>query len=166
MKVVLRVLTCVFAVGVLLTGPARAGALEDGVNAFHAGDYAAAYGKIEPLARKADPIARHYLARMHLKGLGAKQDFKAAYELFLAAAQQGHGLSQINAAGMVALGLGTKQDTGLASHLWLVSILLVDGTLDKEALVALKRLSPLISKERKKQIGDAVAPLWALEHGK
>jgi TPR repeat protein len=162
MRVVLRVLSVAFVAGALLTNVARAGGLEDGVNAFHAGDYATARTKIEPLARQANPIARHYLARMHLKGLGAKQDFKAAYQLFLAAGQQGHGLSQVSAAGMAALGLGTKQDTALANHLWLVSVLLVDGTLDKEALAALKRLSPLLSKERKQQIGDAVAPVWAL----
>lgn len=166
MNTVLRALLGVIVAGLTLVNVARAGTLEDGVNAFHAGDYATAYGKIEPLARKADPIARHYLARMHLKGLGVKQDYKAAFELFLAAAQQGHGLSQVSAAGMAALGLGTKQDTALASHLWLVSVLLVDGTLDKEALAALTRLSPLISKERKKQVGDALGPVWALSKGK
>ena len=163
MKIVLRVLACAFVAGAMFANVAMAGNLAAGIGAFDKGEYGAALATIKPLADKGDPIARHYLAQMHLKGLGVKQDFKAAFELFLAAAQQGHGLSQVGAAGMAALGIGTKRDTELASHLWLVSILLVDGTLDKQALAALTRLSPLLSKERKKQIGAAVAPVWALQ---
>jgi TPR repeat protein len=87
------------ALVVLLTAiiPARAGAIEDGLEAMERGDFSAAFKHWEsaeqhwrPLAEKGDAEARYKLGIMHLNGYGVAQDEAEGLKLIREAAEKGH----------------------------------------------------------------------------
>ncbi len=68
---------------------AQAGALNDGLRAFKAGNYQQAMAYWKPLAEKNNPDALYNIGLLYMKGLGVKQDYRAAKHWFKQAAKYG-----------------------------------------------------------------------------
>jgi TPR repeat protein len=66
---------------VLLSTPAFAGPLENGVQAYNKADYATAMKILEPLAQQGNADAQYTVSLMYSKGLGTTQDSVKAYVL-------------------------------------------------------------------------------------
>ena len=67
-----------------------------GKDAYDRGDYATAFGKLNPLAEGGDAFSEYLLGLMYVKGEGVPQDFKQAEYWFFLAAEQGHAEAQEN----------------------------------------------------------------------
>lgn len=109
------------ALGVLawlaLAGPAAAG-FKDGVAAYDAGDYAAAYERWLPLAKQGDAAAQRNLGHLYRRGLGVARDALTAARWYRLAANQGLARAQANLAMMYLAGDGVDQDDQEAVY-WL-----------------------------------------------
>ncbi len=96
-----------------LTAPAWAG-LDEGVAAYHRGDYATALREWRPLAEQGDADAQHNLGVMYNTGRGVPQDYAKAVKWFRKAAEQGDGGGQYNLGNMYSDGNGVPQDYAAA----------------------------------------------------
>jgi len=90
--------------------PAAASEFSEALNAYRAGDYAAARAKFFPLAQKGDTRAMHNLAHMYRKGQGVAVDLKKSFKYFEYAAHKGFNQSQFQIARMYQRGEGVKPD--------------------------------------------------------
>lgn len=89
-----------------------------GLEAYDAGDYAAAFEAWRPLAEAGDVEAQLALAGLYFDGQGVERDLPAALRWYRAAAEQGDAVAQLNLGDLYARGLGTERDLGLAVY-WL-----------------------------------------------
>jgi uncharacterized protein len=104
----------VIAVSLLfLAQPARAD-LEGAIAAYDAGEYAAAYRELYPLAVNENPQAAYLVARMHLAGQGQTQNIAEGLKWLRLAAERGELAAQVQLATRYELGLGVAQDDGEA----------------------------------------------------
>ena len=87
----------------------------DGLEAFDAGDFAAAVAAWRPLAEAGDRDAQLSLAGLYLEGLGVRRDPAEAVRLYRLAAEQGDAVAQLNLGDLYARGLGVERDLGLAT---------------------------------------------------
>lgn len=62
--------------------------LQEGVDAFQAGNHRAALGQFTPLAENGNAVAQFYLGKIYMQGLGAKPDYNKALLWTRKAAQQ------------------------------------------------------------------------------
>jgi hypothetical protein len=113
MRTILRLLANVAALGA--TAAAFAGPLEDGVAAYHAGDYEKANALWRPLADAGMPAAQQHIGVMFAEGKGVPQNDVEAARWFARAAEQGDALAQYDLGASFAEGLGVKKDPDLAA---------------------------------------------------
>ena len=106
-----------FLIALALTGPAGAGAFEDGQAAYQKGDYASALGFWRPLADDGDANAQFGMAVSHDLGRGVAQDHAAAVLWYRKAADLGHANAQHNLASLYDEGLGVEPDYATAAAL-------------------------------------------------
>lgn len=93
---------------VLLSAPAGAAELREGIAAYEQGDYPRAAGLLGPLAEGGDPRAQYLLGRMRFYGQGLDQDASVAAAWYRRSAEQGHAQAQL------ALGLALDGGWGVS----------------------------------------------------
>ncbi|HZI83518.1 MAG TPA: tetratricopeptide repeat protein [Casimicrobiaceae bacterium] len=94
---------------------AAAGALEDGIAAYHEKDYAKAAALWQPLAEQGDATAQYSLGTLFAEGKGVAQDDATAFKWFQRAAEQGNAVAQYNVGASYAAGTGVaKSETDAA----------------------------------------------------
>jgi|HubBroStandDraft_6_1064221.scaffolds.fasta_scaffold644307_1 TPR repeat protein len=104
-------------IALLLCGQARAGPLEDGVEAVDRGDYATALRLLRPLAEKGNPDAQINLGNMYFDGNGVPQDNAESVRWYLLAADQGSADAQIALGFLYEYGEAVPQDY-VQAHKW------------------------------------------------
>ena len=100
---------CMLALSPLLM-PAAGQSFEEGVSAYHQGDYATALENFRPLAEQGDPWAQVLLGVMYEDGEGVPQDYAEAARWYRLAAEWGHPMAQFNLGVMYDNGQGVLQD--------------------------------------------------------
>ena len=85
---------------------AAEGALEQGLDAYHQGDYAKALELWRPLADKGDADAQYRLGSLYAEGKGVEQNDATALVWYQRAAEQGNALAQYNVGASYVAGLG------------------------------------------------------------
>ena len=90
----------------------------EGLAAFKAGDYEAAFEEWKPLAEAGFPEAQYQLARMYHRGYAVQDDAEAA-RLYQLAAEQDHVMAQNNLGVMYEQGRGVERDEALAARWYL-----------------------------------------------
>ena len=86
------------------------GTLEQGLDAYHQGDFAKAAELWRPLADKGDAEAQYRLGTLYAEGKGVAQNDATAMTWFKRAAEQGNALAQYNAGASYAAGLGVGKN--------------------------------------------------------
>ncbi len=99
-----------------LTAPAWAGA-DEGVAAYHRGDYATALREWRPLAEQGNAKAQFNLGLIYSKGRGVPQDYTEAARWYRRAAEQGVAQAQYTLGFMYSKGRAVPQDYAQA-HMW------------------------------------------------
>ena len=156
----IRLLTLVLlAATVLGAAPARAD-LQDGINAYMDGDYAAALENLTPEAEADDVIAQYFLGEMYLHGKGVDQDFAQAAGWYERAAINGHPDAQAAIGSLEMLGLGVARHP-TSGYFWLiVSVVWSDSELRQAAMSALGQVAVQLSPEQKRAMARAAVPEW------
>src|SRR5215470_4956152 len=85
------------------------GTLEQGLDAYHQGDFAKAAELWRPLADKGDAEAQYRLGTLYAEGKGVEQNDASAMTWFLRAAEKGNALAQYNVGASYATGLGVAK---------------------------------------------------------
>ncbi len=110
-------LTCLLMLG----GPVRADALDDGQAAIRRKDYAAAVKLLEPLARNGQAVAQLRLGELYYHGHGVPENNDTALTWFERAARQGLAAAQFQLGNMYAYGLadpGSDRDAARLAAQW------------------------------------------------
>jgi hypothetical protein len=104
---------------ILLLGAAEAGSadFQKGVEAYDAGDYAAALREYRPLAEQGVAKAQVNLGFMYDLGKGVLQDYAQARKWYRKAAEQGVAVAQYNLGVMYRHGHGVPKDY-VQAHMW------------------------------------------------
>ena len=89
-----------------------------GLDAYDAGNYAAALKEWRPLAEQGHAEAQRKIGEAYAEGKGVVQDFTEASKWFLLSAKQGHPASQASIGMMYAGGHGVEQNKTLG-YMWL-----------------------------------------------
>ncbi len=89
--------------------PALAG-FDEGLDAYHRGDYATALREWRPLAKQGDAKAQSNLGVMYVNGEGVSQDDREAVKWYRRAAKQGNTKAQFNLGFMYNNGKGVPRD--------------------------------------------------------
>ncbi len=144
---------------VLFAGAARAD-LDAGLDAYEAGDYAAALAEFRPLADDGDPDAQFYLGEMHLEGKGVARDFETAAHWLGKAAQAGHPPAQGVLGGLYAVGLGVPRDFGTAYFWMIVAAIWSEAEIRREAMNSLGEVAEQLSAEEKKAVARQAVRQW------
>jgi TPR repeat protein len=105
-------------IALLLTATASAGDVDDGLRAFQARDYAAAYAAWLPDAERGDATARFYLGVLYEHGYGVRQDFGEAVAWYRQSADAGNPHAQFNLGILHARGEGVPADP-VEAYKWL-----------------------------------------------
>jgi TPR repeat protein len=90
--------------------------LNEGENAFHAGNYKLAMARLKPLAERGGARAQWYLGNMYDGGRGVKQDYREAIRWYVMAAGQGDAHGQSHLGFLYENGLGVARDEKLAAQ--------------------------------------------------
>jgi TPR repeat protein len=101
------------AIVALLLGhaaPVAASTFEDGLAAYHRGDYAEALQLWRSLAEQGNSAAQTALGRIYDEGVGVPQDYVEAARFYRMAAERGHSFGQNNLGVMYMKGEGVPQD--------------------------------------------------------
>lgn len=85
-------------------------ALEEGVAAYDAKDYADALRILRPLAEAGEAEAQYYLGEMYSNGLGIAQDYDEALQWYRLAVEQGHPGGQVGLGYLYGNGNGVEKD--------------------------------------------------------
>ena len=107
----------VIALAVVLGHPASAG-MDEGVQAYKAGDFAAAFREFVALAEAGNVAAQYNVAQMYRNGKGVAQDYPTALKWYEKAAEAGLSSAQNNLAQMIVEGKGTEVDYARAVGWW------------------------------------------------
>ena len=105
----------------LMAAPVFAQDVQKGIEAFAAGDYAAALAEWRPLAARGNSDAQASLGLMYARGQGVPRDYGEAVKWFRQSAAQGHALAQNNLGVMYRHGYGVPQDYRLAVTMFRLS---------------------------------------------
>ncbi|EFL51099.1 Sel1 domain protein repeat-containing protein [Solidesulfovibrio fructosivorans JJ]] len=106
----------VLALCLTLPGLARAG-LEEGKQAYRAGDYAKALEEFLPLADAGDAAVQNQVAAMYYTGLGVPKDYAKAAEWFKKSAASGNPNGQYCLGKLLYYGQGVPQNFDDAAKL-------------------------------------------------
>ena len=90
---------------------------ENGLEAYEAGDHAAALKEWRPLAEQGDAYAQFNLGQMYRRGAGVLQDYAEAVKWYLLAAEQGDAQAQYNLGLIYYNGECVLQDN-IRAHMW------------------------------------------------
>jgi len=101
-----------------LLSPARAGPLQEGLEAFQSGDYTAARKLWRPLAEASEPRAQYNLGLLYANGWGVDRDPVTARHWYLEAARRGHADAQYNLGLLYAQAQGTFRSDKEAVRWW------------------------------------------------
>lgn len=105
-------------IGALLTAaiaaPVRAGDFEQGLDAFNAGDYAAAFAIWWPSARAGDAKSQASLGFLYYAGKGVRRDDRQSLGWFRLAAEAGQPTAQYYLGVQYFYGLGIDRDLAQA----------------------------------------------------
>ncbi len=93
--------------------------IEDGMEAYHRGDYAKARTLYQAAADKGDPAGKHLMAGLYYQGHGVKKDIDKALALFKEAASSDYIPSIANLGVMYMTGDGVEQDYKMAFNYYL-----------------------------------------------
>ena len=157
-RILAVVLMAVLAFGASVS-PARAD-LQDGVNAYYEGNFAAALENLKPEAGAGDPVAQYFLGEMYLRGKGVDQDFAQAAVWYEKAAVGGHADAQSAIGSLEMLGLGVPRHP-TSGYFWLiVSVVWEDSDLRDAAMSALGQVAEQLSPEQKRIMARAALPEW------
>ena len=106
-----RILATLAVVGVLLFSAGAACAdFDDGVAAYHSGDYEKAFREFLPLAQQGNTDAQNNLGAMYDGGMGVLENDAEAVKWYRKAAEQGHANAQTSLGIMYVLGIGVSKD--------------------------------------------------------
>ncbi len=111
-------LTIWLAATLALAPELRAEDFTDGLRAYDAGDYAAAYVVWSDLAGRGDAEAEAAIAGLYLQGLGVEESAAQAAAWYRRAAKRGLMAAQMNLGDIYATGRGVKRDL-VEAYLWL-----------------------------------------------
>ena len=137
----------------------RAG-LQDGINAYFDGAFAAARQNLKPAAEADDVIAQYFLGEMYLQGKGVDQDFEQAAAWYERAAINGHPEAQAALGSLEMLGLGVPRHP-TSGYFWLiVSVVWEDSDLRDAAMSALGQAAVQLSPDQKRAMARAAVPQW------
>ena len=101
---------------VLLAAPVFAQvALEEGLVAYHNGDYAKAMELWRPLADQGNADAQYRIGSMYAEGKGVERNDATALTWFQRAAERGNPAAQYNVGASYAAGVGIAQNDGEAA---------------------------------------------------
>ncbi len=89
----------------------------DGLAAFDAGDYRAAFEEWRGLAEAGDAEAQTALAGLYLDGQGAPADPAKAVRWYRRAAEQGDAVAQLNLGDLLSRGVGVARDP-VGAYVW------------------------------------------------
>lgn len=103
--------TAIFA---MLISAAIAGPVEDGVDAYARGDFAAALEIWKPLAEEGNAVAQTNIASMYANGEGVSLDNGEAAKWYRRAAEQGNAMAQYNLGYLYRSGESVPQDNNEA----------------------------------------------------
>ena len=84
--------------------------IDEGLAAYHRGDYVSAFRELLYLSEQGHALARFHIGYMYFKGLGVPQDNAEAVKWYLKAAKQGIGNAQFNLGFMYGSGWGVRRD--------------------------------------------------------
>ena len=106
-----------FIIPVMLALAAPLGAQDfaKGLQAFEAGDFAAAVKEWKPLAESGDSSAQNSMGNLYYNGQGVPQNNAEAFRWYRLSAQQGNVDGQGNLGWMFEYGLGVAQDFSRAA---------------------------------------------------
>ena len=90
---------------------------ENGLEAYEAGDHAAALKEWRPLAEQGNVTSQYNIAVMYDKGKGVLQDYAEAVKWYRLSAEQGYAKAQYNIGQMYRRGEGVLQDN-VRAHMW------------------------------------------------
>ena len=110
-------LSCLLLSCLLFSPPLLAADLDKGIRAYDAGNYAAAFAEVRPLAEHGDAVEQVYLAMMYYNGKGTSQNYDAAIKWYHLAAKQGYAKAQYNLGVMYYTGQGVPQDY-VRAYVW------------------------------------------------
>jgi TPR repeat protein len=119
MKPAFHVLLLLVALTGAALSPAFAGALEDGLTAYRAKDYAAAIALWRPLAESGLAAAQYRLGVMYAEGKGVPANDAEAALWFERAATQGDAAAQYDLGASYAEGAGVRKDAATAAKWFL-----------------------------------------------
>ncbi len=111
-------LTIWLATTLALAPEVQAEGFADGLRAYDAGDYTAAYSVWSDLARRGDAEAEAALAGLYFEGLGVERSAAKAAAWYQHAARRGLMAAQMNLGDMYAAGRGVRRDL-VKAYLWL-----------------------------------------------
>ena len=97
--------------------PAKAQTFDEAVEAYHHGDYGAAFRGFRVYAEQGNASAQANLGLMYDNGQGVPQDYAEAARWYRQAAEQGNASAQFNLGLMYEYGEGVLQNLGYA-HKW------------------------------------------------
>jgi TPR repeat protein len=107
-------LILIVLLGVLSATPARADPFENGLTAYNAGDYGAAFASWWPLARNGDAKAQASLGFLYYAGKGVRRDDQQSLRWFKSAAEAGQPTAQFFLGLHYYYGRGVRRDLALA----------------------------------------------------
>lgn len=148
----MKYLVAALALGLSLA--AQAG-IEEGRQAYIAGEYDKAIAEFKPLAEKGDAKAQYFMGFLYHHGYGMKRDEVEASKWFRMAADQGEWQSQYYLGVIYEKGsVGLKQDLATA-HMWLSLAAINPGTTFRDSLHTKEAIGKLEHKMKPEQIAQA-----------
>ena len=90
--------------------------IDDGIAAYHSGDYTVAFKEFSASANAGDAVGKHLLASLYYQGHGVERDLNKAVSLFKEAAAVNYPPSLANLALMYSMGDGVPKDSKIASE--------------------------------------------------
>ena len=156
MKLRIKLAFMALALSAGLCSLAAAKPLEEGMDAYLRGDYAAALKLLAPLAREGDPAAQSSIAFMYQNGLGVPQDQNQAATWFHEAAEHGYAPAMVNLGAMYDAGIGVPQDNVEAHKWYSLAIAKLAGPTDATARdVAAANRKGLAARMTESELADA-----------
>jgi uncharacterized protein len=147
----MKYLVAVLALGLSLC--AQAG-IEEGQQAYIAGEYDKAIAEFKPLAEQGDAKAQYFMGFLYHHGYGMKVNDVEAAKWFRMGANQGEWQSQYYLGVIYEKGVGIPKDLATA-HMWLSLAATNPGTTFRDSLHTKEAIGKLEHKMNPEQIAQA-----------
>jgi len=128
--------------------------LDEGIEAYTAGDYAKALVEFQALADQGNMEAQYFLGLFYHNAFGVKRNQAEAFKWFQKAAQQGDARSQYYVGIMYAAGHGVTKDLPMAD-MWLSLSAANSKSSYRDSLYTKEEISRLEKKMNPEQITQA-----------